>query len=105
MPDITRHLIGSWRHSHEEDTPDAQVYRRDDYAFPLSRGRFGFTLEAGGAAERIGLSPRDGSARGAARWTFESGPPPRLTITAGPAREVWDVIDAARDRLVLRPVQ
>ncbi|MCC7125641.1 MAG: hypothetical protein IT178_12390, partial [Acidobacteria bacterium] len=85
MPDTAHHLIGTWRHSHEEDTADGQVYRRDDYPFPPSRGRFGFTLEAGGAAERIGLSPRDGSARGAARWTFEKGPPARLTITAGGA--------------------
>ena len=46
-------LIGSWVHSHEEDTATEQVFRRADYAFPPSRGRkiwsYGATGRSGSA--------------------------------------------------------
>ena len=43
-------LIGSWVHSHEEDTATEQVFRRAHYAFPPSRGREALELRSDGTA-------------------------------------------------------
>lgn len=71
MADLTTCLTGVWIHSHEEDTPEATVYRRPGYAFPPARGRRGFELREGGEASLIGIAPADGSRHLTSRWTLE----------------------------------
>lgn len=53
-------LYHTWMHSYEEDTPDYRVYRTDDYDFPPSRGREGFTLTSEGDFVRYQIAPADG---------------------------------------------
>jgi hypothetical protein len=58
-------LAQKWVHSHEEDTDDEMVFRPASYAFPRSRGRNSFELEAGGQLVTSGIGPT--TARFAAR--------------------------------------
>lgn len=71
MDDLEACVVGRWIHSYEEDTPEAQVYRRPDYQFPPARGRRGFELREGGEAILAGIAPADGSQQATARWTLE----------------------------------
>ncbi|SRR5712692_9407590 len=61
-------LLGSWLHSHEEDTPTTTVYRRAGYNFPPSRGRKGFELRPDGSLTEKGIGPTDRSVHSAGKW-------------------------------------
>jgi hypothetical protein len=93
-------LCGGWRHSHEEDAVGTEVYRREGYAFPRSRGRRAFTLEADGTLRESGPGPSDrpASAR-AGTWRID-GPNLVLAPARGAAR-ARRVIALDDDRLVL----
>jgi len=84
MVDLGECLIGRWRHSREEDTPDVQVYRPADYRFPLTRGREGFDFLPGGDLIYIGIGPGDGTEESNGRWTIEA--PNRVRIEVDNAR-------------------
>lgn len=65
---MTDDLFGRWLHSHEEDTPDATVYRRDSFPFPPSRGRHGFELRDDGSLLDLGPGAGDRPSPGAGTW-------------------------------------
>jgi len=71
MAEFEACILGTWIHSHEEDTSEAQVYRHPSYPFPPARGRRGFELREGGEATLAGIAPTDGSRQATARWTLE----------------------------------
>ena len=94
-------LVGHWRHSHEEDRGDRLVFRPESYAFPLSRGRVAFKLDADGRAMRYPIGADDRSGAVAGKWRLDGA---RLVITdAGAAApsQIWKIVSAARDRLVV----
>ena len=65
-------LAGKWRHSHEEDTGTATVYRRPDYDFPPARGRRDLELRIDGTFTTTGPGPTDRpSALGHGRWSLD----------------------------------
>src|SRR5215510_6119424 len=72
-------LYQTWLHSHEEDTATETIYRPSSYAFPPSRGRMGFTLNADGTCVSIGINPRDGSQKKNCNWTRSGGDPGEIT--------------------------
>jgi hypothetical protein len=85
MAELEACLVGTWIHSHEEDTPEGQVYRRPSYSFPPARGRRGFELREGGEAMLAGIAPTNGSQRITARWTREGR---QIRIEPGDGRMV-----------------
>ncbi|MCB9289661.1 MAG: hypothetical protein H6560_20325 [Lewinellaceae bacterium] len=64
-------LIGSWVHSHEEDTEAVRVYRPASFDFPPTRGREGFEIKEGGECIYHGIAPSDGSTSEPASWSWE----------------------------------
>ena len=64
-------LIGSWVHSHEEDTEAVRVYRPASFDFPPTRGREGFEIKEGGECVYHGIAPADGSTSEPASWSWE----------------------------------
>lgn len=79
-----------WRHSFEEDTGDAEVYRPADFGFPLSFGRRGLDIRANGEFVLHALAPADGTVEVVGHWTatapdrisvrLEGRPPLTLTV-------------------------
>lgn len=65
-------LVGVWVHSHEEDRADLMVLRRGGYAFPPSRGRLSFRLDAFGAASLREPGPDDQPQVYQGEWSLES---------------------------------
>ncbi len=104
MPDrVSQRLVGTWRHSHEEDTATEAVYRPDSYAFPPSRGRMGFTFRLDGSCTAIGISPRDGPAPEECHWRVRGGRKPEVVVTwSGGRQQVLSIVSIDRDRLVVR---
>lgn len=100
-------LVGSWLHSHEEDTESALVYRPMDYDFPPARGRRGYEFQADGSCNVIGISPRDGAARTSCAWKLRGGARPEIVITYSDGRaESVPVVSVDGERLLVRkPVQ
>jgi hypothetical protein len=66
-------------HSHEEDTAEVAVYRREGYTFPPARGRTGFEFLADGKALYFGIAATDGSSPITGRWEVQA--PDIVTVT------------------------
>jgi hypothetical protein len=92
--------VGRWLHSHEEDAGAEQVYRRDDYPFPPSRGRAGFALRADGSMDRLAPGATDRPTRASGVWRLASDV---IELEpAGASRLRWRIIAVEADRLVVR---
>ncbi len=102
MVDLESCLVGTWIHSHEEDSPEAQVYRALGYAFPPARGRRGFEFREGGEAILIGIAPTDGSRQATARWTLNQREV-RIEAEQGPkATMTFQVVSCDEEMLRLK---
>jgi hypothetical protein len=104
MPNPLEHrIIGAWRHAHEEDQSELQVFRPAHRSFAPSRGRAGYEFRGDHSVDVHGFSPRDGSARTAGTWRLIEGRTPELVITYPDGRtETLIVVTAEADRLVIR---
>ena len=97
-----KHLTGSWRHSHEEDSADGLVYRRATFAYPPSRGRDGFELRKDGTATNAAIAPADGNVAASATWTLE---PDGTIVFVRPSGQVlrrMTIVSTDADRLVIK---
>ena len=95
-------LAGGWTHSHEEDQPGLQVFRRPDHPFPRSRGRTSYDLRAGGELGGSRPGPDDRHVATAGKWTLDGR---RLTVVPdGAAPQQFEVQSLEPDRLVVKPV-
>jgi hypothetical protein len=95
-------VLGSWLHSHEEDTATTAVYRRASYDFPPSRGRKGFELRPDGTLTEKGIGPADRSVHTAGHWRL--GEDGGLEFIAGPADQparALQIESVDEDRLVV----
>lgn len=104
MPVSEQRLVGTWMHAREEDSSGTLVFRPADYDFPPARGRVGYEFRANHSCDYIGISPRDGAARTSCAWRMSGGAHSELHIEFPDGRsDVFTVVSADRDRLVLRP--
>jgi hypothetical protein len=98
-----KRLVGSWLHSHEEDTASELVYRPMEYDFPPARGRRGYEFRADDSCNVIGISPRDGAARTSCTWKLRGGAHPEIEISYPDGRaEAVPVVSVDGERLVVR---
>jgi hypothetical protein len=95
-------LVGSWRHSHEEDTPQGNVYRRATYTFPPSRGRQAFELKADGTGTDSAIAPADGNLASKVVWDLTMDGTLVFSDRKGGPLGSMAVVAAAPDRLVVR---
>jgi hypothetical protein len=103
MEDLENRLIGSWLHSHEEDTPQTRVYRPADYSFPPSRGRSGYEFRTDGTLTYYGIAAADGSEEFSGRWTTEGENTVRITVDNERIKPmVLDVLSCEDDRFTVR---
>lgn len=65
---VTSAIIGTWLHSYEEDTGDAEVFRPISFAFPPSRGRPGIAFRPDGGYAEISPGADDRGAVSQGRW-------------------------------------
>jgi hypothetical protein len=99
---LEKRLVGTWRHSHEDDTDTEMVFRPDTFEFPPSRGRVGYSFRADGTCTYIGIAARDGAAREACTWTLRRGTQPAVVVTLpGGREEVLPIVSVSRERLVV----
>ncbi len=100
---ITKEIIGTWLHSHEEDGATEAVYRPGDYDFPPARGRRGYEFRSDHTCSSIGIAARDGSIRTSCTWKVTKGAEPAVVLTYADGREeVLRLVSVDADRLVLR---
>lgn len=96
-------LVGTWLHSHEEDTASERVYRRSGFAFPPSRGRNGYDFRSDRSATYIGIAARDGSTETECKWQLRAGAQPEIVLTLpGGQPRVLQVVSIEPDRLRIR---
>jgi len=97
-------LHGSWVHSHEEDSGQEMVFRRETFPFPLARGRDEMELDEDGRYTALAPGPVDVPQASTGTWTVTGE---RLVLTPdapGQAPRVWTVRELEDDRLVVSPV-
>lgn len=80
--DLARCLMGTWIHSHEEDTPEFAIYRPEGFAFPPSYGRTGFEFLPGGYLVLHSAGPADEPLVTPGRWEFVSDTAVRVRVSA-----------------------
>ena len=101
MKGDAKHLIGEWRHSHEEDAKGFMVFRPANHKFPPSRGRLGFKLLANGTANYSGIGANDAPDEINAKWNRSADD--ELTIKSdGDSLLKGKVIAAEPEKLVLK---
>jgi hypothetical protein len=95
-------LCRRWVHSHEEDVQGEMVFRPADFAFPLSRGRFGFQLRKDGSAVTSEPGPTDRPRGRKGSWRLEHGDL-RLETPAPEARvRTFEIVSVTPEQLVVR---
>lgn len=92
-------LFGRWLHSHEEDTPEASVYRRDSFPFPPSRGRHGFELRHDGSLLDLGPGAGDKPSHGTGTW--QQTDPGELKLCGRFGERCLRIISLSEDKLTL----
>ena len=98
----TEALYGQWVHSNEEDTADEMVFRPPEYAFPPSRGRDAFQLNADHSYVGAGIGPTDANRVSKGRWTLENDDEVRVRIEVGDRSNVLEVTHIEKDMLTIR---
>jgi len=93
-------LCGRWLHSYEEDTAGATVYRAADFAFPPSRGRYGFELFPDGRLCELGPGLADAPAAAAGTWEMPS--PGELRLHGPHGQRCLLIVSAERGKLTVR---
>lgn len=78
--DLEACLVGHWMHSHEEDTAEVAIYRREGYPFPPARGRTGFEFLADGRAVYFGIAATDGTSQVPGHWEVQEPDTVRVTM-------------------------
>lgn len=64
-------LIGTWVHSHEEDTDEYKAYRSGGFDFPPSRGREKIVLKEDGELEYRPIAPNDRPKAYDGKWKID----------------------------------
>lgn len=96
-------LAGRWLHLHEEDSPAAQVYRREGYCFPPARGRDGFEFRPDGELTYLGIAPADGTEEAHGRWRVESPDRVRIEFQDGRSEpSTFEVVSCDEDTLTIK---
>jgi hypothetical protein len=87
-------------HVFEEDTPDGQVYRREDDAIPLSRRpRERLELDPGGVARVYLAGPDDRFVEEAGTWSSDGRD---VVIRLGKSDAELRIVDRSPKRLVVK---
>ena len=95
--------MGTWRHSHEEDTDTESVYRPEGFEFPPSRGRVGYEFRRDHSCTYIGIAARDGASKETATWSVSEGARPEIVVTSPSGRrQVLPLVSVDTERLVVR---
>jgi hypothetical protein len=98
-----KRIVGTWLHSHEEDTDTQLVYRPDDFDFPPARGRRGYEFRSDHSCNSIGISPRDGQAKTPCTWQLHERPRREIVLTFADGRkEVLAIESVDEARLIVR---
>lgn len=96
-------LFGTWVHSHEEDTPEARVFRPHGFDFPPSRGREGFEIKANGDFIHYGIAPADGTLSREGKWVMEGGKTMKVSFAQGePAGMEMELLEVSQDMLKIK---
>ncbi len=99
-------VIGTWLHSHEEDSATERVYRRSGFDFPPSRGRDGYEFRPDRSATYIGIAARDGAAPNACKWRVRTGARPEIVLTFPNGQQrVLQVTSVDQERLLIKKSQ
>lgn len=90
-------LYATWRHSHEEDEGDIEVYRPDSYQFPPARGRAGLSFAADGAFTEIPIGRDDRVVSRPGSWRSDTGTVETGVAEAGAADAVHPRLHITRE--------
>lgn len=101
-PPLRDTLIGKWLHSHEEDTGNRLVFRPPTFAYPPSRGRTGFQLNADGTAVAQTIGAADSPGQRTGTWRLEGTDRLVFSIPVGPTgARSFTIVVAELGHLVL----
>jgi hypothetical protein len=94
-------LHGRWTRSHEEDTPQEQVFRPAGHRFPPARGRASFELRPDGTYAEHSPGPVDVPVASVGQWALEED---RLILGSDgdDPGHAWEIAELSGDRLVVK---
>ena len=93
-------IQGHWVHSHEEDTASETVFRPSTHAFPPSRGRDEYDLQAGGVLSTTRPGPADRRRTDPGSWQFEDGNILVLQLPNGVSKKLL-ILSVDSERLIV----
>lgn len=97
-------LFNHWKHSHEEDTSDAKVFRTAAYSFPPSRGREGFEIKPDGQFIRHAIGAADAPEKMNGRWAMKKKDVIEVTLDDKSVSPYLLIIQSvSKDKLILKP--
>jgi hypothetical protein len=101
--ELPQQLFRHWVHSREEDRPDSQAFRPDDFDFPPSFGRDGFEMRPDGEFVQDDVGPADGIVRVRGHWSQRG--PRRVEVRFDGEREdyAFTVVSIDEGLLRIRP--
>lgn len=97
-----RELIGTWVHSHEEDTEGVAVYRPASRPLPPARGRRGLEFAADGTFTERPLGRGDAPGTRTGRWVAASPDGSRLALSLPGAERQLEVLYVDSEVLKVR---
>ena len=100
---IPPEIFNKWRHSHEENVGNIDVFRPATFRFPPSRGRLGFEIKPNGEIILHDIAAADGIAIKTGRWTFI--PPDSIVTDFSPntARKFhFKIVSCTREMLKIK---
>jgi len=95
-------LLRRWTRSHEEDTPDTQVFRPADFPFPPARGRLSYEFAPEGELLFGGIGPTDRPTSSTGTWRLEGDGRTLVLHVPDQLDQTLEIEDLSEERLVVR---
>ena len=95
-------LLRRWTHSHEEDTPDTQVFRPADFTFPPARGRVSYEFAPDGDLVFGGIGPTDRPTSSSGSWVLEDDGRTLVVRVPEQVEQTFEIESLDEERLVVR---
>ena len=102
MNGLPEAIFRPWIHSFEEDTGDIQVFRPEEYPFPLARGRGGLEFSHDGAFIDWTVGPADAPRGSQGRWKAEAMGRVSVRLPDKGVKRTFEVLECNETILKLR---
>jgi hypothetical protein len=98
-------LYQQWIHLHEEDAGGIEVYRNEEYNFPVSRGRKGFEFRKDGTFIQSDIGPVDVNVNIPGQWKKVADKQVRIQLKDEENTQyLMEIVDLKKDVLKIKRI-